>query len=139
MRSDASCGVIPLMFQQGQWFVLLVQHQAGHWGFPKGHPDKGETPHQTAERELLEETGLAIEEWLSEAALKEFYVFKLKGELVSKQVTYFLARVAGEVVLLEKELRDFKWVLMKEAVDHLTFKEAAELCNKVMKILGERG
>lgn len=32
-----------------------------HWTFAKGRPDPGETPHQTALREVLEETGVRAE------------------------------------------------------------------------------
>jgi 8-oxo-dGTP diphosphatase len=35
-------------------------HGAGTWGPPGGHIDFGETPEQTAQRETLEETGVAI-------------------------------------------------------------------------------
>ncbi|WP_328654066.1 NUDIX domain-containing protein [Micromonospora sp. NBC_00330] len=33
-------------------------HHPNVWGLPGGHGEPGETPEQTAERELLEETGL---------------------------------------------------------------------------------
>ena len=36
---------------------LLIQHQAGHWAFPKGHANPGESPAETARREFAEETG----------------------------------------------------------------------------------
>ena len=45
--------------------VLLLRHSSvssrggGHWDFPKGHIDDGETEIQTALRELEEETGIA--------------------------------------------------------------------------------
>ncbi|OIO51793.1 MAG: hypothetical protein AUJ19_03655 [Parcubacteria group bacterium CG1_02_58_44] len=35
-------------------------HSAGEWCFPGGHLDFGETIFQTAEREVLEETGLNV-------------------------------------------------------------------------------
>ena len=38
-------------------YLLLKQHQ-GHWGFPKGHIEKGEKYIETAVRELKEETGI---------------------------------------------------------------------------------
>ena len=40
----------------------MVKHRAGgHWAFPKGHVEKGETETETAVREVLEETGVPIE------------------------------------------------------------------------------
>ncbi len=38
--------------------VLLVRYHSGDWAFPKGHIEAGETPRQTAVREVQEETGV---------------------------------------------------------------------------------
>lgn len=39
--------------------VLLIRDRQGYWVFPKGHTDPGETPEQTALREICEETGVS--------------------------------------------------------------------------------
>ena len=59
---EKSCGVV--LFNEQK--VLLLQYATGqkegewdlqgHWDFPKGHVDKGETEIETATRELEEET-----------------------------------------------------------------------------------
>ena len=61
---EKSCGVV--LFNEQK--VLLLQYAIGqkegdgdlqgHWDFPKGHVDKGETEVETAIRELEEETGV---------------------------------------------------------------------------------
>ena len=61
---EKSCGVV--LFNEQK--VLLLQYATGqkegewdlqgHWDFPKGHVDKGETEIETATRELEEETGI---------------------------------------------------------------------------------
>lgn len=55
---------------------------------PAGIVDKGETPKEAAERELLEETGFTSEEWQE---LGEFYF--MPGE-TDRKTTIFLAREA---------------------------------------------
>lgn len=41
--------------------VLLIKHKkAGWWVNPGGHIEDGELPHQTAEREFWEETGIKV-------------------------------------------------------------------------------
>ncbi|RAO39306.1 8-oxo-dGTP diphosphatase [Micromonospora saelicesensis] len=51
-----------LVDPDGQLLLQLRDGDATHhpnvWGLPGGHGEPGETPEQTAERELLEETGL---------------------------------------------------------------------------------
>jgi 8-oxo-dGTP pyrophosphatase MutT (NUDIX family) len=38
--------------------ILLLQDSKGRWTIPKGHIEEGESPRQTAQREIQEETGL---------------------------------------------------------------------------------
>src|SRR6266700_302854 len=38
--------------------ILLIADSKSRWTIPKGHIEEGETPRQTAEREIQEETGL---------------------------------------------------------------------------------
>lgn len=112
-----------------------MQLHQGHWGYPKGHPGAGESPKQTAERELQEETGLAVSKYLSEGTFEEHYMFKDKGFLIDKTVTYFIAEVTGTTRIQAEELADAKWVTLKDASDLLTFKEAKNVLQKVRILL----
>lgn len=131
---EASFGIIPLEQVDGVWRVLLILHQGGrHWAFPKGRSNPGETPLEAARRELKEETGLNIEMLLQEEPLTERYEFRRKGQVVIKTVQYFPAVVSGAIRLQPEEIQDAKWVLLKEAADHLTFREAKEMCRVLVK------
>jgi len=138
MRNDKSFGIIPLRKKAGSWEVLLVQLHAGHWGFPKGHPEHNETPQMTARRELQEETGLVFNEFLSEANVMESYIFQKNGEKVSKQVTYFLAEVYGEPTIQKEELLEAKWMQLSKASKQLTFPESKKVCHQVEQFLREQ-
>ena len=133
---EESFGVIPLKQEDGIWHVLLILHQGGrHWAFPKGHGDPGETPIDSARRELREETGLDIQKILQEEPLMERYQFYRKREIVIKTVHYFPALVQGDHHLQAEEIRDAKWVPLKDAAQHLTFKESKDMCHKLVDLL----
>lgn len=55
MKKEKSCGCI--IFNRDK-DVLLLKMNAGHWSFPKGHVEDGETELDTAYREVTEETGI---------------------------------------------------------------------------------
>jgi len=133
---EKSYGIIPLREENGVWQVLLILHQGGrHWAFPKGHGDAGETALDSARRELKEETGLDIQELLQETPLIERYQFHRKHEVVIKTVQYFPALVSGQLKLQAEEIRDAKWVPLKEVARYLTFKESKDMCNKLVTFL----
>ncbi len=130
---EASFGIIPLKQDSGFWQVLLILHQGGrHWAFPKGHGNPGETALESAKRELKEETGLDIRQLLQEEPLTEKYQFYRRQESVVKTVQYFPALVEGKLQLQAEEIKDAKWVPLKDAARHLTFKEAKDMCQKLI-------
>lgn len=136
MKIINSCGIIPLKQEEGKWYVLLVLHQKGsHWAFPKGKAEQGETQLQTAEREFKEETGLDIEKILSSEPLTESYTFSRGPHKTIKHVAYYIALVVGTMKLQEEEIAAAKWVLLEEAVKHLSFKEAKKMCETVLEFL----
>lgn len=135
MKNEKSYGIVPVRQWNGDWQVLLVQHHSGYWAFPKGHPEIGETAHETAVRELFEETGLKVVDFLSQESFAEHYFFRHNSELISKKVEYFVALVAGTLVLQEEEIQAYQWLSFEEAIQCMTFKEGKSLCQKVQEIL----
>lgn len=136
---EQSFGIIPLKRESGTWYVLVILHQGSrHWAFPKGRGNPGETPLESATRELKEETGLDIEKILYDTPLVEKYHFYRKRENVTKTVHYFPALVHGQLKFQEEEIKDGKWVPLKEAVRHLTFKAAQEMCHQLIQQLISR-
>lgn len=140
MPTDFSCGVIPVTEFHGERHYLLVQHDAGHWSFPKGHPEGGESPIQTARRELAEETGLRGVELVAIPAFDEHYVFtKRSGKVVDKTVTYFLGHVDPEAArrlrLQVEEVADAKWLRPAAARSLMTFDAGRWLLDEVERFL----
>lgn len=138
MKSDQSYGIVPLRVLHANWEVLLIQHHAGHWSFPKGHPEAGELPLQTAERELREETGLLIIRLLAEEPLTEKYSFTHRGLKIDKTVHYFPALVNGKVIIQQKEIKDSQWLSLPKAQHRMTFMEGKKLCKQIEELLGSK-
>lgn len=131
-----SYGVIPLKRKEEQWQTLLVQHRAGHWGFPKGHPDEGETPEQTAARELLEETQLSVQKFLELPPISESYVYKVGKMKIQKQVTYFMGEVSGECSPQPGEIIACEWFFLDEAKQRASYPETRRIVELVNIKLG---
>jgi 8-oxo-dGTP pyrophosphatase MutT (NUDIX family) len=141
LKVDFSCGVVPITTVDGRREYLLVQHGAGHWAFPKGHPEGEETWFETAERELAEETGLINPRLLKVPAFEEHYVFnKRGGAKVEKHVVYYLGRVAGKAVRLqEEELTAWAWGDAEATAARMTFDEGRALLAEVERFLARGG
>lgn len=138
MTRESSFGVIPLKMQEGEWYVLLINHtKGGFWAFPKGHAEEGETPEQTAKRELYEETGLHVIRHLTERTFHEDYSFYRGKNLIHKKVVFFLSEVEGEVVLQPQEVYAYKWVKLTDAEHFITFSESKSICRQAVEIMAK--
>ena len=61
MQHEKSCGAIVYRKSHGNTEILLIKHiNSGHWSFPKGHMEDGETEIETAIREIKEETSVNV-------------------------------------------------------------------------------
>ncbi|HWF08452.1 MAG TPA: NUDIX hydrolase [Bryobacteraceae bacterium] len=80
------------------------------WELPAGKIDKGETPIQTAKRELIEETGLRAKKW------KKLVAFFPSPGYIEEKMTIFLATelTEGESQPMEDERIETRWFTKKE-------------------------
>ncbi|MBZ9572854.1 NUDIX domain-containing protein [Patescibacteria group bacterium] len=109
---------------------LLIQYGWGHWEFPRGLIEKGESLEDTARREIKEEVGIedirfipGFKEWIK-------FFFKLKGKNIMKIATFLLAQTKTEEVKLSYEHKDYTWLPYEEALNRLTFKNSKEILKK---------
>lgn len=130
---DYSYGVVPVDRQGEQRRYLLIQHHAGHWSFPKGHAEAGETPIEAARREFREETGIAAFTVRPEPTFAESYTFrKRSGKLVDKTVTYYIGEVHNPAVTPQAdEVAAYAWDTYEATRQRCTFDEARQLLDRV--------
>ena len=137
MIREKSCGALVYRKKQDRLELLLIRHKnGGHWSFPKGHVESGETEPQTALREIKEETGLDV--GLCEGFRQSVEYFPKPH--VKKQVVYFLASPDGDdtVRRQEEEISEYKWCLLDEADTMVTFKNDKHLISEARRYLSGR-
>lgn len=119
MKTEKSCGAVVLRKDQGRLQVLLIKHiNGGHWAFPKGHVERGETEEQTALREIKEETGLTV---MLDTNYRKTVTYSPKKDVV-KDVVYFVAVAKdGQRTAQESEISRIRWTDADRAADFVSF------------------
>lgn len=134
MKHEKSCGAIVYKFEKdGTPKLLLVKHRSGgHWAFPKGHVEAGESEVQTAHREIFEETGLKV---LLKDGFRESVEYSPKPNVI-KEVVYFLGEaVAGMEHRQEEEISELKWLSIEDAKRQVTHEDSRRLIEDAKQFL----
>lgn len=136
---DKSVGIIPVRIVGKKYLFLLIHQTVGHWGFPKGHPNSGESETETATRELREETGIEKSEILKDFRYAQNYSFEKGGELIEKEVVFFISIVDKENILLdETEAQASEWLNYNKAIKQLSYKESQDMIKSALEFLEKK-
>ena len=133
MSYEKSCGAIVFRKYHGNTELLLIKHTiGGHWSFPKGHVEAGETEEETALRDIMEETSVEVELC---PGFREMVTYSPKRD-VQKDVIYFLGRAKNfDYVPQESEIAQIKWVEINLAHAFLTYDNDKQLVNKAKPLI----
>lgn len=115
----------------------------GLWTNPGGHMDDGETVEGAAAREVLEETGIKLEQ----SALQLVEVQKIKSHRTGKEFALFafICNVANEFATTlandpDKEITEWKWVeLSKDTPELWPESRHAKVDNVLMHLFNQKG
>ena len=123
---EKSCGAFVIDSNK----VLMVKQNRGHYSFPKGHVETGETEFETAIREVKEETNVDIEIISDKRYRVEYYT----SENNLKEVIFFIAKPLNYDIKKEEiEISEVIWVDKNEVIDTLTYENMKDLWKKVLK------
>lgn len=133
MKKEKSCGCI--VFNEEQK-VLLVKMNLGHWSFPKGHIEDGETEYETALRETKEETNIDCE--IIEGFRYESSYSPHKG--VFKDVFFFTAMAKkGNLQRQLEEIAQTDFYEVDEAKKLLTYDTDKEILRQASRFMKKKG
>lgn len=125
MKKEKSCGII--VFNNDK--VLVIKHNMGHWGMPKGHVEIDETEEETAMREVFEETGITAQ---IIAGFKEKNTYSpMPGVL--KDVYYFIGESNdNDTTPQHSEVSIAKYVSLSEALNLITYESEKKILEKAI-------
>lgn len=96
LQYEKSCGAVVFCQKGDDIKYLLVCEHGGFWVFPKGHMENGETEHETARREIKEETDLDVS-FIEGFMVKDEHNLAREGRPNTiKQTVYFLAQFENQ-------------------------------------------
>ena len=134
MEREYSAGGVVLRRRQERWWVAVIEPQgrrkvpATVLALPKGNVDKGETPEETAVREVREETGVEAAVVAKLSDIKYVYVRSWGDrQRVFKVVSFFLLRYRGGRIgqitpAMRREVRQAMWLPLDEAPQKLSYR-----------------
>ena len=117
MTIEKSCGAVVFTRESGEVKYVIVREKEGFCSFPKGHMEAGETEHETALREIREETGLSVR-FVDGFRTEDSHPHIREGRPdVMKQIVYFLAEYENQPLRAqESELSGIDLMSFEEAM-----------------------
>ena len=143
VERELSAGGVLVKVIRGRAMVAAIRPQGkpeGTWALPKGNIDPGETPAETAVREVLEETG--VQGTLVEKLGDVKYTYTRRGGVrVFKIVSFYLLRAGrgrlGEIEdAMRVEVAEARWLPLDEAPRLLSYGGERQMAVRARDRLG---
>jgi len=142
LEREFSAGGVLVKRIQGRPHVAAIRPQGkpeGVWALPKGNLDPGESPAETAVREVWEETG--VHGRLVEKLGDVKYTYTRRGGLrVFKIVSFYLLTAGrGRIGAIEERMRievaEARWLPLEEAPRLLAYGGERQMAQKALDTL----
>lgn len=135
MIEERSAGAVLFSETDSGKNFLLLNYPSGHWDFVKGNIEEEETLKQTVVREISEETGIIDVEFIDGFEEKIEYHYQRNGDLVHKEVVFFLAKTKTIDVKISYEHIGFVWLSFDDTLKKLTYENARNIMDKIKKLV----
>jgi 8-oxo-dGTP pyrophosphatase MutT (NUDIX family) len=105
------------------------------WGLPKGLVEPGESPEETAVREVQEETGFDGKLVDDLGEISYWYVWE--GVRVRKTVHFFLMEaIGGDASRRDREMEEVAWFPLAEGEEAAGFASEKQVISRARELLG---
>lgn len=132
---EVSAGAAVFRVKNGRRLFLLLHYPSGHFDFPKGHVEAGETEEEALRRETEEETGITdLHVFPGRTSIRYFYTAKGeerrkrvrdgRGLWIFKAVHFRPAETRESSVRISDEHIGYEWLPYGQARRRLTFENA---------------
>ena len=135
MIKEQSVGTVLFIEESKEKLFLLLHYPTGHWDFVKGKIENNESFEQATIRETKEETGIIDIEFIKGFKEKIEYSFKFNGDIVQKEVIFFLAKTNTKQVKISDEHLDYVWLDFNNALNKITYENAKNILIKAKNYL----
>jgi 8-oxo-dGTP pyrophosphatase MutT (NUDIX family) len=136
---ERSAGAVVFCVDKNDLRYLLIKYRNGHWEFPRGKMENGESEIQTVRREIMEETGITQITLLPASRMTMRFTYHAHGHeraerihdgaciYVHKKAIFYIAQTHKPHVTLSHEHQDFRWLSYDHAMDQLTYDNAKRI------------
>ncbi len=139
---EKSVGAVVFRVVDGKTEFLLIKYRNGHWEFPRGKVEDGETEQDTMRREIEEETGISQLRVIKEFRESIRFSYKAHGQeridrtknknciYIHKKAVFYLVEATDEDITISHEHQEFQWLMFDEGYKRLTFENAKSILTK---------
>ena|SRR5918993_2291336 len=136
MYDEISAGAVLHIIEENFGIkYLILNYSYGHWDFPKGNIESGETEIETIKREVMEETGIDDIKLIEGFRQQISYRYRKKSKIVNKTVIYHLAETTSNKVILSFEHINFAWLNFNHALEKLSFDNSKKVLRNANEFL----
>jgi 8-oxo-dGTP pyrophosphatase MutT (NUDIX family) len=138
-KHETSAGGVVYRVVDGVPRYLLIRDSYGHWGFPKGHVERGERADTAALREVMEETGLRSVD-IAGLIDKIEWFFRFRGALIHKRCDFFLMETTAAETMPQRSegITACQWTPVDEALDLIEYENARAVLRRADDMVRSR-